>query len=262
MPKQNWRISLFSTTPVTARISACLRSPKSHFSPRDIRLERIQQIFARSSLKSLLDDKFLEGLQKRREDLQQRAVRLFVVEVTVLGVLLLGLARLEVNISFLGVTSSNLLQLRELLLIVYTSVNYFRFEMRAQSYFTGEIIRAGLKEKSGDDAELAYILEHRFGLGGFPGGKLFRPAATMYPGVGYIGLRLLLFVAHRIANLMTIAAILAVLIFAMIDICVQPSFNIVVSTIVTAYAVLIVVAQALWLKLVRDVFIYRSREIK
>ncbi len=262
MPQQNWRISSFSTTAVIARISGYLRSPKSRFSPQDIRLERIQQIFARSALESLLDDKFLEGLQKRREDLQQRAVKLFVAEVTVLGILLLGLMRLEVNVSFLGVTSSNLLQLRELLLIVYTSVNYFRFEMRAQSYFTGEIIRSGLKEKSGGDAELAYILEHRFGVGGFPGSKLFRPVPTMYPGLGYVGLRLLLFVAHRIANFMTIAAILAVLVLTMIDICVQPSFNIVVSSIVVAYAVLIVVAQALWVNLVREVFIYRSREIK
>jgi hypothetical protein len=237
-----------------------INSPTKLFVPQKVRLEHIQQIFAKQSLKKLLDDKMLDGLQKNMNEMQQRARNIFALEVTLLGVLLLCIAPINVNVTLFGVQSSDIRQLRELLLAIYSSLTFIRFEARAGATFIAEALIAAVEATAGRDTELKYILRLRFGVGVFPPTMAFRPSSELFPGLGYTLTRLVLFLASNLVGLVRGLVIVGILIWTMVDVYHQPSFNIAISLIVIAYSIVVLIAEQLWLNLASREFVYRRRE--
>jgi hypothetical protein len=240
------------------KIHAYLQSPIARIVPRQVRLERIQQIFARKSLGELLNDKFLDGLEKRRDLLQARALKVFAVQVTVLGILLLCLLPVKVNVTLFDVQATELRQLRELLLVIFTSLALLRFQMNAESAFVKECLQGAISAKAAKDKEVLYMLRHRYGIGGFPHWSIFLPKPTMYPAGGYFIVLYLLRGVSVLLNLAEALTFLVVEIWAMIDIYQIPSVNRPFAVAVIAYSFLVTIAIMLWSSLGRTRFVYRE----
>jgi hypothetical protein len=228
--------------------------------PRKVRLERIQHLFSQKALKEILDDKFIDGLQKRRDDLQSRILKILGVEVTILGIMLICLTPLHLNVTLFGVQASDLRQLRELLLVIFSSLGFRSFQWRAESTFVREVMHAALMAKAKNDQELLFILQHRFGIGGFPDHPLFQPATNMMPAFGYRAVRGLLDFTSFAINIVTGLAFLAIEVAIMVDVYRAPSFGVRWSIIVIAYSVLVTTASMLWNFLRTSPFTYRAPE--
>jgi hypothetical protein len=174
--------------------------------------------------------------------------------------MLICLTPLHLNVTLFGVQASDLGQLRELLLVIFSSLAFRSFRWRAESTFIREVMHAALMAKARDDQELLFMLQLRFGIGGFPGPTLFQPAANMVPAFGYGVVRGLLQLTSDSIQIVTALAILTIEVEIMVDVYRAPSFSVQWSIIAITYSTLVTTVSILWNILRNSRFTYRVPE--
>src|SRR4051794_12043235 len=85
--------------------------------------------------KDLFNEKFIEGLEKRRDLLNARSEKVQIIQLTIMVILLISLLSMHMSISFLGLSTPDARGVRELLLIISSSIQLgLAFQTSEQMY--------------------------------------------------------------------------------------------------------------------------------
>jgi|SRR5882672_4921606 len=201
------------------------------------RQEEFTRLLTAPAFKDVFNEKFIESLERRKSYLAGRSDKVQIVQLTVMLLLSMALLSVHSNISFLGLSTANSRDLREMLLVIGASVQFLNtFSVAEQTYIRDWLSAYATKMARGDEA--AYrALRARFGLGAnlvtIPRFEQGRPTAgqvivLLMGGIGIIGWLL-----------MTVVFTMIVQVAALIDIARDPTMSLKISTFVILYVLLV-----------------------
>lgn len=131
-----------------------------------IRRGRLKAIFAAEDYKGIFDEKFFENVMARLSVLEDRDLKIAALIVTTWAVLAISLLPVHVQINLFGFTSDSLSGLREIILILYSSLGLYLSTVRQQASYLKEMLRAHdenvtpAKGPGSDDARNVLLLAH------------------------------------------------------------------------------------------------------
>jgi hypothetical protein len=83
-----------------------------------LREQRLYDLFGAGNNKETLNEKFIEGVQKRRDEVLKWAMKLYGVQVPLFAVLMLALLPLSAKVSVFGITVEGSRNVREIVVVV------------------------------------------------------------------------------------------------------------------------------------------------
>jgi hypothetical protein len=201
--------------------------------PRSVREEQYSQVFAKEAFDKIFDDKFVDGLEKRRDLLESRQFTIIAIQIPILVLLLLSLLDLDFPITILGVTPHSSKSIRELLVVISATLGLAVTNLDLEINEFKELMRAFFRQRSQMDKAAEYILRKRYRLG-----VVNMPA----PGQLIIGTTQLIVGTMGVVATIVVAGALLTFVFALqicvlIDIYNSPSFSLFVSKITIVYVV-------------------------
>jgi hypothetical protein len=203
--------------------------------PSKIRAERYAQLHGSSKYNVIFDQKFLEGLERRRDLLESRNYKLMALQAPLFLLLAFGLLDLDVKVSIAGFSIEGVRGLRELLLTISSVLGVASSALSRQIGDVTEILKAATMKMSGGQREVNNLLNVRYGLEELASPHVFDQSLST--GRGYI---LALSAAAVPALLVVIAAVgvaLAVQFLTLREIWLHPNFSSIVSVAVIAFVV-------------------------
>jgi hypothetical protein len=127
--------------------------------------EAFKEILDRTSVREqFFNEKFLEGLEKRRDGLDQRDRNAQLVQWTVLLMLGISIFAVNVPISLFGMSTSNASNLREILLLITASVPLYGLYAAVERTQITDAMNLYVQKIAGDDATVLRIMNLRYGL--------------------------------------------------------------------------------------------------
>src|SRR6266478_6105776 len=86
--------------------------------PHIVRQERYGQLHGSTKYKDIFDQKFLEGLEKRRDLLESRNYKLWGLQIPLFLLLAFSLVNLDLKVSLAGFSIEGVRGIREILLVI------------------------------------------------------------------------------------------------------------------------------------------------
>jgi hypothetical protein len=201
------------------------------------RKAEITELFNAPTFKDIFSDKFVEGLERRRELLEGRSHKVQVAQLLILIMLAMALLSLHLTVSIFGLSTADTRNLREVLLVVSSTVQLFNlFSIREQMYIR-EFLEVYINKLSKGNDIARRALRIRYGLGHgfdspwtFEGKKpkrrhLIVLLATLIGLLGWI--------------LMALVCAITIQIAAMFDILRDPTISIGWSLVVVIYVLIV-----------------------
>lgn len=213
-------------------------SPEKSFRWSDkpkARKQEFAELLDVPAFKDLFNEKYFEGLERRKDFLVGRAHKMQAVQL--LTLLLLGLAVLSVHlsVSFFGLSTAESRNVREVLLVVSSSVQLFNIFSVTEQMYIRELLDTYVRKLSKGNDIARRALEVRYGLGA---SFVFSPVIE---GWRPTGRQALVVVAAFIGLigwlLMAFVGAILIQIAAMIDIIREPTISTKVSVFVIIYVV-------------------------
>jgi hypothetical protein len=216
--------------------------------PRRIRLERYQQLHGSAKYRDVFDQRFLDGLEKRRDTLESRGYRLLALQAPIYFLLAFSLVNLDLKVSLAGFSLEGVRGIREILLVVSTILGIISYSLNRQVGDLVEIMKAAIEKLSDGKADARNLLQVRYGLSELADVSTFN--TSFVPGRFQfitLGLAAIPYLAAVVAMLGTIVS---VQVFTMMDIWLHPNFSKSVSLFVIVLVVSAEVASLLvwWLQ--------------
>jgi hypothetical protein len=130
------------------------------------RKEEFSQLLDDPAFKDIFNEKFIDGLEKRRENLDAQFRRVQVIQLSSLVILGLILVAPRINVSFFGLISSDGRWLREILMFLSATVQlYTGLLLNPRQVYISEILQVyALKLSKGNPGALR-VLYLRYGTG-------------------------------------------------------------------------------------------------
>jgi hypothetical protein len=202
-----------------------------------LRRNQFARLLDDPAFKDVFNDKFVEGLEKRRDYLAGRSAKVQIVIMTIMLLLSMALLSVHSSISFIGLSTSDSRDIREVLLVIASSVQLLNiFGVIEQGYIRDLLETYATKLANGNEAA-RQALRVRYGLGanvvtvprpdqGLP--TAMQIIVILCGGIGLIGWLVMSFVFLTIVQ-----------IAALIDIIRDPTVSLKVSVFVVIYVVLV-----------------------
>jgi hypothetical protein len=209
--------------------------------------EKFEDLLKSETYKDIFNEKYVDGLVRRLDDLTSRDQRMQLVQITL--VLFLGLTLLSVNLSFsmFGLSTADANNLREVLLLVLSSVQMANTLPSVEQANIQKLLLA-VVERDAKGSEVARkALYLRYGVGG--------PILNILPDGGYSVRHFITLVAMALAfvgwAMFYFVLVIVIEIAAIVSILVTPTISLPVSVLVTLYVVLASVSAGLFRTLSR-----------
>lgn len=203
--------------------------------PRKIRMERYGQLHGSSKFKDIFDQKFLDGLEKRRDLLESRNYKLTAIQIPLFLLLAFSLVNLDVKVSLAGFTLEGVRGLREILLIISSIVGVVSFGVARQLGDLNEVMKAATEKIAGGKADVKNFLNVRYGLEELSIPSTFDPSLLI--GKLQLASIVLAAIPYVLVVIALIVTVLGVQFLTMRDIWLHPNFSPDVSIAVIVFVV-------------------------
>jgi hypothetical protein len=128
------------------------------------RKEEFSRLLTDPAFKDIFNDKFIDGLEKRRENLDAQFRRVQIVQLTSLIILGLILVAPHINVSFFCLISSDGRGLREILMFLSATVQlYTGILLNPRQVYISEILSVYALKLSNGNAAALRVLYLRYG---------------------------------------------------------------------------------------------------
>jgi hypothetical protein len=134
--------------------------------PHIIREERYRQLHGSTKYKDIFDQKFLEGLEKRRDLLESRNYKLWALQTPLFLLLAFSLVNLDVKVSLAGFSIEGARSIREILLVISGILQMRTANIQLELNDVKELMKGAVEKISGGKIDVLDFLNVRFGLGG------------------------------------------------------------------------------------------------
>jgi hypothetical protein len=201
------------------------------------------------STKILFDQRFLEGLEKRRDLLESRTYKLWGLQTPLFLLLAFSLINLDVKLSLAGFSIEGVRGIREIILVILGLLAMASSNLQRELNDVKEVMRGAVAKMSGDKIEVLDLLKVRFGLGELTGPGGYDPkllSGGFHLALGILAILLALFFVGA-----AVVLALGIELATMWQIWLHPNFSRAVSGAVIAFvlAKYIVLLIVIWLKL-------------
>ena len=130
------------------------------------RKEEFSQLLDDPAFKDIFDEKFIDGLEKRREVLDAQFRRVQIIQLTSLVILGFILVAPHINVSFFGLISSDGRGLREILMFLGATIQlYTGLLLNHRQVYVSEILQAYAMKLSKGNVAALRVLYLRYGTG-------------------------------------------------------------------------------------------------
>jgi hypothetical protein len=184
----------------------------------------------------IFNDKFIEGMEKRRDVLSARSHKVMIVQLSILMILGLGLLSVHLTVSLFGLSSSDTRFFRELLLVVSSTIQIWNVFSTRELVYLSDFLRSYIDVNCRDDENAREVLCIRYGLA--PG---FSSYVTQLRGKQSKLHHKILLIGACIGFLVWLCTIvivgITIQVAAMVDIIREPTISTKVSVLVTIYVV-------------------------
>jgi hypothetical protein len=217
--------------------------------PRIVRQERYGQLHGSTKYKDIFDQKFLEGLEKRRDLLESRNYKLWGLQTPLFLLLAFSLVNLDLKVSLAGFSIEGVRGIREILLVILAILAMGSSNIQRQLNDVKEVMKGAVVKMSGGKIDVLDFLNIRFGLG-----ELSSPAgydAKLRLGGFHLALAILALLPAFLFVGAAVIVALAIEIVTMREIWLHPNFSRTVSAAVIAFVLAKYIALFIltWLKL-------------
>jgi hypothetical protein len=203
---------------------------------RQARSKELIELLKTPAFKEVFNDKFIDGLERRKESLEGRFLKVQAVQIVILLCLGISVLSVHLTVSLFGVSTGDAKNVREILLIISSSVQLINiFNVINESYIR-DFLSAYVQNLSKGNEIALKALQMRYGLG-------FGLAAPKIEGAKLNWRHVFVVVAAGIGlfGWLTIAFVCAILIqiAAMIGILEDPTISLKFSIFVIIYVILV-----------------------
>lgn len=133
--------------------------------PGQLRKERLRELMAKDKLKPLLGTDFVAGLESRRRYLEKNQWRLFLIQAPLFLFLAFSLLNINVTVSVLGISAAASKSLREVLLLMSSTLGLASTFVNREVSSINELLHAVVAKAAGKNIELGEFFKVRYGLG-------------------------------------------------------------------------------------------------
>jgi hypothetical protein len=184
--------------------------------------------------KNIFDEKYFDGLERRKAFLEGRTHTVEVLHATVLLFLALAVLSVHLPISLFGVSSGDTRSFREVLLIIASTVQYMSMWYKSEQRYIDELLTTYVGKLSRGAESAQHALAVRYGLGAaFMIHELGHVKPTRFQKIATIWM---LF-SYSLWGLMAVAVVFLIQIAAVIDILRDPTISLTVSILVVVYVI-------------------------
>jgi hypothetical protein len=199
------------------------------------RRRRLASLLDDPKNKDVLNDSYFEALYQRMRDLSARADKVQVAQGSVLLLLMFALFASNTQVSLFGLSGAAK-GLREALLIIGSSIQFFWMFSLTQDFHIRELLETHVKIIARGDSELLQALRVRFGLGHrgiLPEFDMSNMKGRNIAVLAALGVSMIAWL------LISVFAVFIVQIIAIVSILREPSFSVGISVLVIAYVLAI-----------------------
>jgi hypothetical protein len=205
-------------------------------SPPSLRKERFQQLLAKRDLNNVFGERFIDQLEHRRDLLENKRWRLTVWQIPIFLFLAFSLLNMDTSIILFGISVKSLSHIREVLLIISSSLAIWAWTIDTPIRFIQEMMGACINKLSNNDDDLRDFLKIRYGLAGWSL-KVFDK--NLKPTLMYGIIAIMMLLAIVIIAIMIVAILLSIQIASLYEINNYPNFSHGVSIFVISYVGLV-----------------------
>jgi hypothetical protein len=216
--------------------------------PHTLRQERIGQLYGSTKYKDLFDQKFLEGLEKRRDLLESRTYKLWGLQTPLFLLLAFSLVNLDVKLSLAGFSIEGVRGIREIILVILGFLTMASSNIQRELDDVKEVMSGIVAKMSGDKIDVLDLLKVRFGLGGLTGPGGYDP--KLLTGGFHLALAILAILPALLFIGASAALALGIELITVWQIWLHPNFSRAVSVAVIAFVLVTYIALIIltWLK--------------
>ncbi len=131
--------------------------------PKRIRTQRYSQLHGASEYKEIFDQKFLDGLEKRRELLEGRSYKALAIQVPLFLLLAVSLIKQDVKLAIVGFSIDGVGGLREILLVISSFLALMTSGFNRELGDLKEIIKGAVEKISQGKPDAREFLNVRYG---------------------------------------------------------------------------------------------------
>src|SRR5262245_26806290 len=202
--------------------------------PSTLRKERFVELFSKKEFREILNSDFIKGVESRRDLLQARRFKLYAWQVPLFLFLALSLVPVKISGAIFGVSIDSAKTLREVLLVISSTLGLAALFIQSQGTYLEEILDAVAIKQSANNKDLKEFLTVRYGTGTFllrDYNDDLKSNAKLVAGVIFLVILVLLL-------LLLFSATTAIHIFNLVEVYLHPNFSNTISVLVMAYVIL------------------------
>jgi hypothetical protein len=205
-----------------------------------LRRKAFLELFDTPNFKELLNEKFIDGLEKRKDDLERKLQRIQAVQWLVNLILALALLSVHMPISLFGISATDSYNFREMLLVIASALQgHAMFDAQRERYIF-EILTAYVTKLSRENTALRYALGLRYSLDA--NYEVDKIAGRKQLTINQLIFLLATGLGLVVWSVMTFLLPWVIQLFAIIDILRNPTF----STTLSIFVLIYVVAVDVW----------------
>jgi hypothetical protein len=130
----------------------------------NLRQEVFYDLLSKEDTGTLFDDKFIEGVLKRRDHLANMALKLTSFQIPIFALLLFALIPIEAQVSVLGITPTAGRNLREVLVVASAILGIIATLLTLNRSSLAEIVKAYTQKKSKGQDDVRQFLNIGYGI--------------------------------------------------------------------------------------------------
>lgn len=190
-----------------------------------LREKRFAALISAEETKGRFDEKFFEGLEKRRDLAEGRELKIQALQLPIILFLMLIVIGVDVKFSVLGLTPVRADGFREILLCISSTLGFLTTTFQFQKDLANEMLRVHCKSRSNGHPDAEPFFKLRYGLQTMPWdpnpAEKFLVGSKRYMYIFY-GILALLFFGLLALFIVTV---LALQLWVIIDILKAPTFS-------------------------------------
>jgi hypothetical protein len=211
-------------------------------------MQRYVELHGSSKYKDVFDQKFLDGLEKRRELLEGRNFKVLAIQIPLFLLLAVSLINQDVKLSIVGFSIDGARGLREILLVITSILGLMASGFNRELGDIKEIMKGAVEKLSQGNADSREFLNVRYGLSEFAYGRTFDP--HLHTGNFHLVWAVLILMPMLLLLGALVGVALSVQFLNLREILLHPNFSPTVSVMVIVFvaAVDLVIGVTAWLR--------------
>ena len=204
-----------------------------------VRRDEFASLLDAPAYKGVFDEKYFDGLERRKAFLEGRTHKVEVLQATVLLILALAVLSLHLPISFFGVSSGDTRSLREVLLVIASTIQFMLMWYRSEQHYIDELLTTYVGKLSRGSESAQHALAVRYGLG--TGFMIHQSSDVKRMTRFQSRVTIWVVLSFYLWGLIAVVGVFLIQIVAVIDILRDPTIALWVSILVVVYVIAVYV---------------------